>query len=464
MSHLETRDLGPPPPNTEAYLTALTPASPAPLRLAEIARLFLFRRAPTVRIGSVKAPVFISLILFIGALSWWFWRGGEEATFKPASTPTAEALTFGIPGSGPTTPAQDGPKPAEAGHAGVTPGPAEAVAPVESVAGIKLLDSWHRASTLQRPGMTEAARGAEGQALRDFASIWAGNAAAYKASLKTARPAPLGTEFQGYAEAWTKKGLKGLGEALATAMGPGPAWFAWSEVFVTLNLSKDKWGEAAPACGKLVRRMIAEGYSRERILEWIPIVNELGAHAGKFLPGDTYVVASGDSYWALCRKWADLGRTLNHGWVRLFNERTRTGLRAGETLSIPKVDLSIEAWRALRITSAWAGETPIRLWTSSMGEEGAETPVGEFTLGVFLDNPPWTNPRTGESFPAGNPENPLGTRWMAFKGQPSYGIHGTQDPATIGSFESWGCIRLRNEDVEDLFELVGPGTRVVIHP
>ena len=424
----------------------------------------MFRGAPTVRIGFVKTPAFISLILFIGALSWWFWYGEAEATSQLASTPTAESLTFGAPDLVPTTPTQDGPKPAEAGHAGVTPDPAEAMDPVDSLAGIRLLDAWHRASIRQRLEMTESARGAEGQALRAFATIWTGDADAYKASLETVRSAPLGTEFQSYAEAWTRKGLKGLGEALATAVGPGPAWFAWSEVFVARSVSKDKWEEAAPACGKLVRRMTVEGYSREKILEWVPIVNELSAKVGTFLPGDPYVVASGDSYWALCRKWADLGRTLNHGWVRLFNERTRTGLRAGETLSIPKVDLSVEAWRELRITTAWAGETLVRLWASSMGEEGAETPVGEFSLGVFLDNPPWTNPRTGESFPAGNPENPLGTRWMAFKEQPSYGIHGTQDPGTIGSFESWGCIRLRNEDVEDLFELVGPGARVVIHP
>lgn len=57
------------------------------------------------------------------------------------------------------------------------------------------------------------------------------------------------------------------------------------------------------------------------------------------------------------------------------------------------------------------------------------------------------------------PENPVGTRWLGlgFKG---YGIHGTNQPWTIGTAASAGCIRLFNEDVEELSRLVGIGTRV----
>ena len=427
--------------------------------------LCLFQGPSLVRIGFVRFPAFISLLVFLGALAWWFWPSTENATSTSTQTPTATAEEVALPVSGPQDPVAGNkePTPEEAGHAGPKPSPAEAGA--SSVAGIRLLDSWHRASTLARSGVADSARGAEGKALQNFASLWNDGSDAYRVALKSQIPAQLGAEFASYAEAWTKKGLKGLDEVLATAVGPGPAWFAWSEAFVDMCQQQRMNGQQAGVlCGKLIKRMIANGYSRERILELIPMVNEIGAAAGGNLPGENYVVASGDSYWALCRKWADLGRTTNHGWVRLFNGRTRTGLRAGETLSIPKVDISIEAWRDIRVTSAWAGDYPVRLWDSSMGEEAAQTPLGEFSLGVFLDDPTWTNPRTGEQVPAGNPDNPLGTRWMAFKEQPSYGIHGTQDASTIGSFESWGCIRLRNEDAEDLFDLVGPGARVTIHP
>ncbi|WP_022721306.1 L,D-transpeptidase [Rhodopseudomonas sp. B29] len=66
-------------------------------------------------------------------------------------------------------------------------------------------------------------------------------------------------------------------------------------------------------------------------------------------------------------------------------------------------------------------------------------------------------------FMAGGPGNPLGARAM-YLGSTEYRIHGTNDPTTIGKFVSSGCIRLTNEDVEDLFSRVNVGTRVVVLP
>jgi lipoprotein-anchoring transpeptidase ErfK/SrfK len=64
---------------------------------------------------------------------------------------------------------------------------------------------------------------------------------------------------------------------------------------------------------------------------------------------------------------------------------------------------------------------------------------------------------------AGGPGNPLGARAL-YLGNTEYRIHGTNDPTTIGKRVSSGCIRLRNEDVEDLFNRVGVGTKVVVLP
>lgn len=66
-------------------------------------------------------------------------------------------------------------------------------------------------------------------------------------------------------------------------------------------------------------------------------------------------------------------------------------------------------------------------------------------------------------FMAGGPGNPLGARAM-YLGSTEYRIHGTNDPSTIGKFVSSGCIRLTNEDVEDLFSRARVGTRVVVLP
>ena len=64
---------------------------------------------------------------------------------------------------------------------------------------------------------------------------------------------------------------------------------------------------------------------------------------------------------------------------------------------------------------------------------------------------------------AGGPGNPLGARAL-YLGSTLYRIHGTNQPSTIGSFVSSGCIRLLNEDIEDLYSRVQVGTRVVVVP
>src|SRR5271169_1849588 len=64
---------------------------------------------------------------------------------------------------------------------------------------------------------------------------------------------------------------------------------------------------------------------------------------------------------------------------------------------------------------------------------------------------------------AGGPGNPLGARAM-YLGGTEYRIHGTNDPTTIGKHVSSGCIRLTNEDVEDLYSRVQVGAKVIILP
>ena len=66
-------------------------------------------------------------------------------------------------------------------------------------------------------------------------------------------------------------------------------------------------------------------------------------------------------------------------------------------------------------------------------------------------------------FMAGGPGNPLGARAM-YLGNTEYRIHGTNAPDTIGQRVSSGCIRLTNEDVEDLFNRVSVGAKVVVLP
>lgn len=62
-----------------------------------------------------------------------------------------------------------------------------------------------------------------------------------------------------------------------------------------------------------------------------------------------------------------------------------------------------------------------------------------------------------------HPGGPFGAFWMGLS-RPHYGIHGTNDPSSIGHLVSHGCIRMYNEDVIALSRIVPIGTRVTIRP
>jgi LysM repeat protein len=102
--------------------------------------------------------------------------------------------------------------------------------------------------------------------------------------------------------------------------------------------------------------------------------------------------------------------------------------------------------------------------------EDSSTPTGlwEVTRGSKLVNPEWTNPRTSEVYRRDDPENPLGERWIGLTGiagdavgQPSYGIHGTIEPETIGTNASMGCIRLTHDDVAAVYDMLVEGKSTV---
>ena len=73
------------------------------------------------------------------------------------------------------------------------------------------------------------------------------------------------------------------------------------------------------------------------------------------------------------------------------------------------------------------------------------------------------NPRLPDVIPGGSPGNPMGARALTLD-LDEYAIHGTNRPASIGTFASYGCIRMLNEDIVDLYEQVHVGTRVVVTP
>ena len=102
----------------------------------------------------------------------------------------------------------------------------------------------------------------------------------------------------------------------------------------------------------------------------------------------------------------------------------------------------------------------IRIFRTAVGAPKSPSPLGTYQIINRISNPTYFAP--GKVIPPG-PANPLGTRWLGLN-LDGYGIHGTNQPQSIGRAASHGCIRLRNEDMEELFRLVRPGDQVEILP
>jgi lipoprotein-anchoring transpeptidase ErfK/SrfK len=112
-----------------------------------------------------------------------------------------------------------------------------------------------------------------------------------------------------------------------------------------------------------------------------------------------------------------------------------------------------------RMLAVVENDQVVEVYAVAVGAPATPSPVGVFTIVNRVTDPTYYRPGR---IVAPGPRNPLGTRWMglSLKG---YGIHGTDKPQSIGYAKSMGCIRLRNSDVERLFERVRPGDVVELH-
>ncbi len=100
--------------------------------------------------------------------------------------------------------------------------------------------------------------------------------------------------------------------------------------------------------------------------------------------------------------------------------------------------------------------TVLKVYPAAVGRAGSPTPVGRFTIINRIKDPGWYG---RNHVIAPGPDNPLGTRWLGLS-RKHYGIHGTNDPHSIGAAASSGCIRMYQADVEELYELVNVGDPV----
>ena len=189
----------------------------------------------------------------------------------------------------------------------------------------------------------------------------------------------------------------------------------------------------------------------------------------------TYTIKSGDALSKIARK---AGMAADWRMImRLNGIKDPNRIRAGQVLKVPTCTFHAVVSKSEYRLYLYAGEGSDRVLVATypvgLGEHNS-TPTGAFMLkpGSKLVNPEWRNPRTGEFFKSDDPKNPIGERWIGLQGVDagnskamSYGIHGTTDPASIGKQASMGCVRLKDADVEVIYEaLTEPNSTIVIVP
>lgn len=110
------------------------------------------------------------------------------------------------------------------------------------------------------------------------------------------------------------------------------------------------------------------------------------------------------------------------------------------------------------------GKDIINRYNIATGKSPLHTPEGKFSIVTKYVNPGWGGAGRYRPIKGGAVNNPLGKRWMGLSigSGSTYGIHGNSEISSIGKYISLGCIRMFNEDVEYIYELIHKGTPVWI--
>jgi hypothetical protein len=248
--------------------------------------------------------------------------------------------------------------------------------------------------------------------------------------------------------------------------------------------------EARAALNKVLSSPAATARDREAVRAWMARLNQDLVFSPRVFPGDplseTYSVVSGDSLVVITRKRGTVTEPALIGRInRLSNPNA---LRVGQSLKLLRGPFHAVVSKSAFRMDVYAGPTPSPTSLNDAGlPEGKEpgwTYIASFPVGLGeksstpiagfivrpnkLINPTWVNPRTGERYGADDPANPIGERWIGLEGHDEgsrtfqgYGIHGTIEPESIGSERSMGCVRMKSEDVEVVYELLMPRVSVV---
>ncbi len=140
-------------------------------------------------------------------------------------------------------------------------------------------------------------------------------------------------------------------------------------------------------------------------------------------------------------------------------------LQAGQVIKVINGPFHARVYRSTFTMDVYLQNTFVRSFPVGLGKPSRQTPAGIWLVKPDgkLVKPFWTNPNSGKTYQADDPDYPLGSRWIGLEGiageakdRTGFAIHGTKKPEEIGTLGSQGCIRLHNGDAILLYNLLVP--------
>lgn len=216
------------------------------------------------------------------------------------------------------------------------------------------------------------------------------------------------------------------------------------------NISKEKSADIKRCLIELNKKLVFSSFLTPDSTIYIVKEGDNLAHISK-----TYKVEAGSGDIAL-------------GHIRRINNLKSATIFPGDKLKIITAPMSVKISKSTFTLTLLINDDFIKEYTISVGNPekvNCDTPTGTFTVGIKTIHPTWykrTDDGRKEEIPYGDSRNVLGTRWIGFKESPQLGIHGTTQPETIGKKISDGCIRMYNADVEELYDFLSEGSKIII--
>lgn len=177
----------------------------------------------------------------------------------------------------------------------------------------------------------------------------------------------------------------------------------------------------------------------------------------------SHTIEPGKGLAVAASKFRREGLLVDAGTLAVLNRIHNPNLvQAGQKIKVPVDPIRAVLEKRSYGLAVYVGDFLLRMYWVGHGAND-KTPITEFTVVEKQAQPQWTAPN-GRVYPYGHPENILGEYFLKFQHDTykGFGAHGTTQPETIGTMSSAGCIRMLDEDIDELYRVLPRGAKVEI--